>query len=395
MTTGLYIHVPFCARRCVYCDFPIVVGRARRAADYAAAVAAELDVLAGASDQPVLETIYFGGGTPSRTPEVVLDLLQTVRRLFPVAPDAEITVEANPEDASGSVQDRLARAGVTRLSVGVQTFDDARLRFLGRRHDAAAARAAIRRARSRFPSVGLDLISGLPGTDLAAWQDDLQQAVDLEPDHLATYGLTVEPGTPLHHLIARGRASPPDEDRAAEQLAFTAEFLAPCGYELYELSNLARPGHRSRHNLRYWRQEPCLAAGLAASGYWAGTRWTNLEDLGRYLARVEALESSPRPCIRFPPGPVAETSETLRPAAALGEAILLGLRLVEGVDLVEMSRRYGLAAGAVFADAIRKHVVAGLLEQAGDRLRLTERGHGFANRVQMDFTQPADGPDLE
>ena len=386
MKTGLYIHVPFCTRRCVYCDFPIVVGRARRAGDYAVAVAAELDALARASEEPVLETVYFGGGTPSRTPDVVVGLLERVRRLFPVAREAEITVEANPEDASTDVLDRLARAGVNRLSVGVQTLDDARLRFLGRRHDAAGARAALGRARSRFASVGLDLISGLPGTDVASWQTDLERAVDLDPDHIATYGLTVEEQTPLHILIARGRAPAPDEDRAAEQLAFTAGFLGARGYEHYEISNFARPGHRSQHNLRYWRQEPCLAAGLAASGYRDGTRWTNPQDLRGYLARIAGLESSP--VSRFPPGPVAETVETLGPAPALGEAILLGLRLLEGVDLAALSRRHGLAAESLFGEAIQAHVRDGLLERADNRLRLTRRGLGFANRVQMEFTFP-------
>jgi len=382
-TTGLYIHLPFCKRRCVYCDFPVVVGRDPAQAAYFAAVAAEIEGLAEATGRPRLETVYFGGGTPSRTPDGVERALAAVREGFRLDAEAEITVEANPDSATRETLDRLAAAGVNRLSLGVQTFSNERLERLGRLHDAEAAVAAAKRARSRFPSVSLDLICGVPGTGVEAWQEDLERAVALDPDHVSVYCLTLEEGTPLSRAVAAGRAPPPDEDLEAAHLEATAAYLPSRGYARYEISNFARPGRACRHNLRYWRNLPCLGAGLGAAAFWQGVRWGNTRDLDEYAARAA---SGPGPT--FPPGPAACGKESLAPERALGESIVVGLRLTEGVDLEVLGARHGVDAGAVFEEVIADAVAHDLLVRRGSRIALTERGFLFANRVMAEFTLP-------
>ncbi|MBN2491541.1 MAG: radical SAM family heme chaperone HemW [Planctomycetes bacterium] len=384
--TGLYVHLPFCPRRCGYCDFAVVVGREPEAEAYAEALSAEVGWLARTTGRPRLESLYFGGGTPTRTPAAVLRVLAAVRAAFAVADDAEVTVEANPESATEETLDRLRAAGVNRLSLGVQSFDDGCLRRLGRSHDAAAAGAAVQRARERFPEVSVDLMFGVPGTSAKSWRRDLERAVALGPDHVSTYCLTVEEHTPLARAIRRGEAPPSEDALEAAHMALAAAFLPACGYARYEISNYARPGRASRHNLRYWRNQSCLGAGVAAAAFWAGTRWTNTADFDAYLARAAG-----RPAALFPPGPAADFHEHLPPRAALGESILVGLRLLEGVDLGALSARHGVSAEETFGAAIRAEIEQGLLERRGDRIALTARGLRFANRVLMAFALPGEG----
>jgi len=384
-TTGLYIHMPFCRRRCAYCDFDAVVGMASRIPEYVDAVIREVDFLSTATGNPELESVYFGGGTPTCASEGVVRLLDAVRTAFPVAPAAEITVEANPESAGDETLMRLAAAGVNRLSLGVQSFDDERLTRLGRLHDSACARDAVQRARSLFPEVNLDLIFGLPGTPVDAWQRDLEGAVALDVDHVSAYCLTVEAGTPLAEAVRRGKAPPPDEDLEAAHLDLTSSFLSAHGYERYEISNHARAGRRCRHNLMYWENRPCLGAGLGAAAFWEGTRWKNETSFQGYLRSVAGRKER-----AFPPGPAASFSEHLNPEAALGESILVGLRLLRGVDLEALGARHGVNAHAVFGRDIRRLLEDGHLKQRASRLALTPSGLRFADRILAAFTLPGD-----
>jgi len=292
-------------------------------------------------------------------------------------------VEANPESATEENLDRLAAAGVNRLSLGVQTFGNDRLKRLGRLHDADAAVAAAKRARSRFPALSLDLICGLPEVGVEAWRDDLERAVALRPDHVSVYCLTLEEGTPLSRAVGSGRAPPPDEDLEAEHLEATAAFLPARGYERYEISNFARPGRRCRHNLLYWRNLPCLGAGLGAAAFWQGVRWGNTRDLDEYITLAASGPGSV-----FPPGPAACRKESLAPERALGESIVVGLRLTEGVDLESLGARHGVDAESAFAPAILRAVEQDLLVRHGPRIALTERGFLFANRVMAEFVSP-------
>lgn len=373
---GLYLHVPFCTRRCVYCDFAVVTGRENRIADYADALCAEIAWLGARTDRTRLDTIYFGGGTPSKTPDIVLAALDAVGRAFDVATDAEVTVEVNPESATTTVLDDFRAAGVTRVSVGVQTFRDDVLTRLGRLHDAGAARRAVEAARERFAAVSLDLIFGIPETSVDGWLADLDDAAALGVDHLSPYCLTVESGTPLAEAIERHKEPPPDDDLEADQLAAGCERLAALGFERYEISSWAKPGKRCRHNAIYWRRENCLAAGMGASGLWDGTRWTNVRDFDRYLDGVARSDGA-----TFPPGPAAATSERLDPPGALGEAMFLGLRTSDGVDLAIMRDRFGLDPAEVYRDTLARFEAAGYLARDGARVRLTDTGFAYSNQV--------------
>lgn len=374
LDTGLYVHLPFCTRRCVYCDFAVVTGREGQVDAYGDALVAELEAQAAATGGARLDTIYIGGGTPSKTPGLVSRVLAVARDRFALAPDAEITVEANPDSLDDAVLGRFVDAGVNRLSLGVQTFDDERLARLGRLHDAAAARAAVGRASERIARVSLDLIYGIPGTAPDAWADDIASAIALGVEHVSAYCLTVEPGTPLAEAIARGKAPPADEALEAAHLDVACAAFAAAGFERYEISNWARPGARSRHNVVYWRNGDCLGAGLGAAGYWGGVRWKNETDFARYLRRVGSGVH-----------PAAASTERLPPVAALGETVFVGLRMADGVDLADASRRHGADAAAAFGDAIARHVADGLLRRDGDRVALTDRGMRFANRVLESF----------
>jgi len=384
---GLYIHVPFCKRRCVYCDFAVVTGRENQVSDYARALTREIELTASSLGRPKLDTIYFGGGTPSKTPDVVVAALDAAGRAFDVATDAEITVEANPESATDVVLDTFRAAGVTRLSVGVQSFDDVVLKRLGRLHDSSGAKRAVAAARERFSSVSLDLIFGIPEVSVESWRADLHQAAALGVDHLSPYCLTVEPGTPLAEEIVRGKAPPPDDDVEADHLEVACEALPSIGFERYEISSWAKPGKRCRHNTVYWRRDPCHAAGLGASGFWDGVRWTNVRGFSEYLIRIAATE----PPMPFPPGPAADGVECLPPTAALGEAMLLGLRMTDGVDLSSLASRFGRDPSAIFADSLLAFEEEGLLERDGDRARLSNDGLRFSNRVFRAFTGPPQG----
>jgi len=367
---GIYLHFPFCAERCTYCDFATVAGRDDRVEDYLAALRREI-----ASFQPEApedaDTVYFGGGTPSRmTPEQVARLLDAVRARFRLRADAEVTIEANPESLDAEKLEGYARAGVTRLSVGVQSFDDAVLRRTGRAHDAARAEAAVRLARaSGVGVVSVDLIAGLPGENLTAWGETVRRAADLRPDHVSVYLLETDKDTPLTRGMRAGRVAAPDDDALARAYEETAELLEARGLRLYEISNFAEAGRQSRHNRKYWTDAPYAAFGLGAHAYAAGARRGNRRDLDGYLASLAAGED-----------PV-ESRDAWDASRRLGEALVLGLRLREGVDLSRLGARYGADLLDLHAQAWERGEAAGILEREGSRVRLTAHGRLRSNEL--------------
>ena len=358
---GVYVHVPFCLARCHYCDFVTYTGMEGLRRPYAAALLEEaaLAVAALGPEPPVVTSVFVGGGTPTLLPPGDLArLLDRLRELLAFAPGAEVTVEANPETVDAAVAAGLAGAGVTRVSMGAQSFDGRVLAALGRVHDVARVEAAVATLRAAgVPALNLDLIYGGPGEDDRSWSATLEAAVALGPEHLSAYALTIEPATRFGRLVAAGRMAEPAEDDLADRYDTACAALAGAGYAHYEVSNWARPTHASRHNLTYWRRGRYLGLGAGAHEFDGTTRRWNVAGVPAYL---EAVNGHRRP---------TEGQERLDPDQARFEALALRLRTVDGLGPDE-ARALGVDPAGEEADHLR---TAGLLAP-GPGLALTEKG---------------------
>jgi len=375
---ALYVHWPYCARICPYCDFNVARDRGRtdEQAALAAAILADLDRQAQRVGRRRLVSIFFGGGTPSlMAPGQVAAVIEGARARFDAAPDLEVSLEANPTDAEAGRFEALAAAGVNRLSLGVQSLDDAALKFLGRNHDAAAARRAAEVARRAFPRLSIDLIYALPGQSVATWRADLAEGLALGPEHVSPYQLTIEAGTAFDRAVRRRVWAPPDEELGAALYEATGEALESAGFEAYEVSNHARgDAARSRHNLAYWRGADWLGVGPGAHGRITdaeGRRWATLAEpnIAAYVARVTATGA----------GLITDEALTRREAAL--ERLLMGLRTLEGVSLDD------LAPLAIAQDAIEGLASNGLLARGGGRLIATPRGRAVLDRLTLELAQ--------
>ncbi|QDU57781.1 radical SAM family heme chaperone HemW [Aeoliella mucimassa] len=365
MPQAAYIHVPFCAHRCGYCNFAVVAGRGELVPAYLDAIDRELASLVD-EPQPVI-TLYFGGGTPTqlgcegleRLGEIVLahhPLLQSDTRGY------EWTIEANPADMSTDMARTIANSGANRLSLGGQSFRPEKLKLLERDHTASDIIRSMQLAHEHKLAVSLDLIFATPDETLDQWHRDLQQAIDLQPEHISVYGLTFEKGTTYWGRLLRGELVESEDELQRDMYLSTIERLNQAGYEHYEVSNFARPGHRSRHNETYWRGDEYFAAGPGAARYVAGVRETNHRSTTTYLRRVQAGES-----------PVAER-EQLDHEARARERLVFGLRRLEGVDRQEFQAATGYAVEQLAAEAIDKFVDIGLLQVDDHRVKLTREG---------------------
>ena len=373
---GVYVHWPYCARICPYCDFNVVRdrGRAGQKAALVEAILEDLSAHAALTGPRRLVSIFFGGGTPSlMDPADVGRVIGAARRLWTADGDIEVSLEANPTDAEAARFADLAGAGVNRLSLGVQSLDDPALLFLGRNHDAAQARRAIGVAARAFDRLSVDLIYALPGQDTAAWARELAEVAAMGPEHLSPYQLTIEPGVAFHRRVLRGTLIPVDADRAADFYEITQGVLEAAGFEAYEVSNHARGvAARSRHNLIYWRGEDYVGVGPGAHGRLtlAGSRWATVAEDGidDYVARVGTM------------GFGGEREALDRRDAAL-ERLLMGLRTVEGVALAD------LAPLAIAPD--RLAAMAGLVDVRGDRLVAGAAGRPVLDRVIAELAADA------
>jgi oxygen-independent coproporphyrinogen-3 oxidase len=352
----LYIHVPFCARRCTYCDFAIAVRRQVPSQAYTEVVLREwadwqLHEIWSLSDR--IETVYFGGGTPSRLePDAVARLLERIGRDRPLAEHAEVTLEANPDDVTGASARAWRAAGVNRVSLGAQSFDSAALGWMHRTHSEEQTGAAVEALRAAgMPELSLDLIFGLPTALGRDWPADLDRAIALGPDHLSLYGLTVEDHTPLGRWAARGEVTPVDEERYAAEFLEADARLGSVGYEHYEVSNYARNGRRARHNSAYWRRAPYIGIGPSAHSGWEGKRRWNLREWSGYERAVRAGES-----------PVGG-AERLEPGAVELEQLYLGLRTLDGVPVDRLS-----------PETARAWIQSGWARSTGSVLGLTPEG---------------------
>ncbi len=373
---GCYVHLPFCDRICPYCDFAVVPFARPRAARYLAAL--EREIAGTPTPRDPVGTVFLGGGTPSALDASdVARVLSWIFARHAVAPGSvECTLEANP--SRGSEELRAWRAaGVTRLSVGVQSLDDAELHRLGRDHTADDALAFLRAARAAgFQSVSIDLIAGVPGQHRESLQRTIDRALEAGPDHVSVYGLTIEAGTPYATWFAREPGAFPDDDRTADLLELAARSLTAAGYEHYEISNFARAGHRCMHNEGYWAQRDCIAYGMSASGYEGGVRYRNARGFDAYCT---ALESG---------GSARAEVERLDFARRVGEAAMLALRTAEGIVDADFRGRFGIDTATIFEGPRKKCTAAGLLETDDRGARLTAKGRLLANTVCAEFLSP-------
>jgi len=372
---GIYVHLPFCSAICPYCDFAKEPWRLSRERRYLAALNREISQ----ATPREATTIFIGGGTPNRTAaSAIVDLLALLRDRFAMPPAAEVSIELNPDPRLCEDFSIYRQAGISRLSFGVQSFLPAELRRLGRSHTAEDIAVVVARAKEHgFDRISLDLIFGVPEQSLADLDRSLDAALALDVGHISCYGLTIEEGTPFHREHQAHPERFAEQDHEARLYERLIERLTAAGYEQYELSNFARPGHRCAHNANYWNNGEYLGFGVGAASYIAGERRTTTADVDAYCTALEQSETVP------------STSESLVGEARAGEAMMLGLRRLEGVRLAAFDARYGVESRSLYREAITTYTEAGLLEHLEDTLRLTPAGRLLANTVCAAFLAPA------
>ena len=365
-----YIHVPFCRHRCGYCNFSVVTGRDDLVDRYVDAVQCELSALAA----PSIETLFIGGGTPTYfRPQQLARFLRIVASHFRLADEYEWSIEANPEDIDDERLDVICRAGVNRVSLGVQSFGNEKLQSLERGHTGQQATEVVTKVAAAIKNVSVDLIFGAPGETLARWDSDLSTAMSLPIQHVSTYALTFEKGTQFWNRKRRGELTPASEPDEVAMYNLARERTYANGFDHYEISNFAKPGASCRHNIKYWEGRGWYAAGPGATRFVDGVRAGNHRSTTTYLKRVEAGHS-----------PVAE-SESITPQQYARERAAFGVRMISGIDLDSLSAETGVDLNQRYAPTIADLSSRGLVELSGKRLRLTPEGVMFADLVAREL----------
>ena len=393
MGMGLYVHVPFCKTKCPYCDFNTYQGIEGQMGAYLEAVTTELRLWGDALGNPRVRTVFFGGGTPSYLPDGDVEaILQAASRSFAIDSQAEITIEANPGDLDEAACRGLLRQGVNRLSIGVQSLDNGLLQLLGRRHSADGAIEAFRTARDAgIENVNLDLMYGLPNQTNAQWEDTIIRLAALGPEHISLYALTLEEGTPMRVWADQGKIPEPDPDVAADMYAVARAVLSDSGYHHYEISNWAKPGLQSQHNLVYWRNEPYLGVGPGAHSRLGDHRFWTVLAPGKYATRaMEWSAASARAWSTFGEDELGMARtvdgwEHIDSDTACAETMFLGLRLLDGLDLSKASEAMGQDLAVRYAPEIGELLSLGLLLRDGDIIRLDPSAYLIANQVFTRF----------
>lgn len=380
MRTTLYIHFPFCIRKCLYCDFNSLAVSEIPRKEYVSALLREMELRRDTLPAEVTaSTLYLGGGTPSLLePALVARIIEATGRLFALEPDAEITLEANPGTVTRINLAAYRSIGVNRLSLGIQSFSDTMLRRLGRIHTVRDATDAYKAARDvGFSNIGIDLIHSLPGQNREMWRIELDRAVAYRPEHISAYGLTIEAGTPFHAMEQKGELTLPGEEEAAVIFEQTSEVLLNAGYEHYEISNFALPSFRSRHNQIYWKRADYLGFGAGAHSFLSyppfGRRWKNPDKPEIYM---QAIAKGVAP---------EEELSILTEREAFSEKLFLGLRMLEGIDGDMFRQECGVTLEEAFPSALTKLLSDDLLERRHGRIRLSRRGLLLANQVFARF----------
>ncbi|MEJ7622417.1 MAG: radical SAM family heme chaperone HemW [Pyrinomonadaceae bacterium] len=367
MPAGLYLHIPFCKSRCSYCDFATDIYRDSAGVErYVEALCRELTAVV--TRDTVVDSIYFGGGTPSiLSPVQTGKILDVVNLTHDITPSAEVTMEMNPATVTPESLRGYRSHGVNRASFGVQTFNDQSLRLLARGHDAKDATVTFSMLRAEgFANVSFDLIAGLPSQTMDDWESNLDEAISLSPEHISLYLLEIHSGTPLAAQVKSGRQPVPDDELAAEMYEVMLDRLAAAGYEQYEISNFCRPGYESRHNSKYWALDPVYGFGVSAHSFDGYQRYSNERDTAKYVERIED----------------GSGAEDWRERVNLAsEFAFLGLRMEAGIDLDDYEKRYGLRLETKFAQEFERLLSEGLIVLRDGRLQLSRRGKLFSNEV--------------
>lgn len=379
---SLYLHIPFCRHRCAYCDFNTYTSLADLQSEYAAALAAEVQQVAGAERRPA-HTLFFGGGTPSlMTPGELEVILTAVHTHFTISENAEITMEANPGTVDLAYLTAVHDLGINRISFGVQSAIPGELALLEREHDFAAAVTAVQQARQAgITNFNVDLIYGVPGQTLASWAESVQAVLALQPTHLSLYCLTIEPGTPMKRWLENGRILPPDPDLAADQYALACEQLAAHGYDHYEISNWAWPGYACEHNLTYWRNGEYLGLGAGAHGHATGIRYEVVKQPRVYIRRLQQAEAP-----GYPLSTAVAAHHALTRPEQMTDTLITQLRLLdEGLDLAAFAAKFGQSLLDVYGQPVEQLIEWELLSLRDGRLRLTPKGWFLSNQVFYRF----------
>ncbi|WP_130870997.1 radical SAM family heme chaperone HemW [Intestinimonas massiliensis (ex Afouda et al. 2020)] len=366
---GVYVHIPFCRSKCDYCDFYSLAGREDRMDDYLKALIAHMKETGPLTRGNQVDTVYFGGGTPSYFGEKRLrELLRTIAKRFDLAKDAEITVECNPDSVNLKMLQTLRKAGANRISLGVQSAHPCELRSLHRPHDFEQVKEAVKAVRAaKFKNLSLDLIYGLPQQDMAGWQDTVEQVLALEPEHLSCYGLKVEPGTPLDDRVIRGEKLP-DDDAQADMYLWMVDRLAKAGYKQYEISNFAKPGFQSRHNLKYWMGRPYIGFGPGAHSDFGGRRYSFVRDLDKYISGV------------LGGGAVIDESDLIPQRERGSEYLMLRLRTTRGIEEWEYRREFFMNFDPI-EQKLEEYERQGWTERHDRRWNLTPKGFLVSNQL--------------
>lgn len=372
MAASAYIHIPFCSHKCDFCDFAAYAGLDDLSTEYCSIVVKEIETrLAKEPNDEILRTVFFGGGTPGYIEAELLDsILSALRLSCGIASDAEITIETTPQSISESKASKWLSAGINRISIGIESLNDHELQAMGRDHSAEAAIEGVRLAsKSGFENLALDLMYGLPEQTLDSWKETLNALFALKPKHLSSYGLTIAQNSPLLLRYPRDSSKYPDEETYVQMYELLTDCSKEAGLEQYEISNFAIPGYESRHNLSYWRNQEYLAFGVSAHRYYRGKRSSNFRSLKRYMRSYTEDESS----------------EIIEPGLKLKEAVFLGLRLSEGLDLSGLKERYGFDLLKDRKEKIEEFQKYGLLELSDGRLRLSRKGFLLSNSVMAEL----------
>ena len=370
--SGIYVHIPFCRSRCIYCGFYSTTRLGLRAR-YIDVLCREMelrkDYLHG-----TFATVYIGGGTPSQLGVPLLRrLLDHIYKVYTVESDAEVTVECNPDDVTPALASELASMPVNRVSMGVQTFSDERLRFLHRRHTAAQAAAAVENLRhAGITNISIDLMFGFPGQTMTQWQADIRRALELAPEHISAYSLMYEDGTPLKRMLDNRDIEPVDDGLSLAMYDALADTLAAAGYEHYEISNFARPGYRSRHNSSYWQQEPYIGLGAAAHSFDMRSRQWNTASLTAYTAAIEQ-------------GHIPMEREVLDARTTYNDIITTALRTADGLNTDSLAANLGRQYATYLLDGAEPYIARGLMQRLGAYLRLTRRGIYISDTIMSDL----------
>ena len=390
---ALYLHIPFCLSKCPYCDFNTYEGIEPQIDGYVAALEREVKLWGELLDRPRVTSVYFGGGTPSYIPPGSIEsTMAAIRSSFDVLTSAEISMEANPGDVTPERVASWRSSGINRMSIGVQSFDDGLLVSLGRRHTSEQAAEAAQVAKSHgFDNFSLDLMFGLPGQTLDQWRLSLERCTELGPRHVSLYGLSLEPGTPLEADVRLGRTPLPDPDLGADMYTLAEDRLAAEGLDHYEISNWARPGYESVHNLAYWKLTPFLGLGAGAHSFVGGRRFSNIRSPRGYAQRLEApvvlddVHAHPAEAARALG--VVDQIEPASRSAVMADAMMMGMRLKVGVSNAGFEERFGVTLADAFGDTIRDMSAAGLVVHDAAGVRLTRRGRLLGNEVFGRFVE--------